>query len=89
VRCSAGYSAYEIEGTEVEKCTPLIIGPLICLGALRVERSLEQTKGKLRFKSPKTKHGRRTITLPPGCMFGAGPIRGPHQGEALSTTRIP
>jgi integrase len=32
---------------------------------LRVERSLEQTKaGGLRFKSPKTAHGRRTITLP-------------------------
>jgi integrase len=31
---------------------------------LRVERSLEQTKAGLRFKSPKTKHGRRTITLP-------------------------
>lgn len=34
-------------------------------GKLRVERSLEQTKtGGLRFKPPKTKHGRRTITLP-------------------------
>jgi integrase len=33
---------------------------------LKVERSLEQTKaGGLRFKAPKTKHGRRTITLPP------------------------
>jgi integrase len=32
---------------------------------LRVEQSLEQTKGQgLRFKPPKTKHGRRTITLP-------------------------
>ena len=32
---------------------------------LRVERSLEQTiKGGLRFKSPKTHHGRRSITLP-------------------------
>jgi integrase len=31
---------------------------------LRVERSLEETKAGLRFKSPKTKHGRRTITLP-------------------------
>jgi integrase len=34
-------------------------------GTLRIDRSLEQTKGQLRFKSPKTKHGRRTITLPP------------------------
>jgi integrase len=32
---------------------------------LRVEQSLEQTKaGGLRFKSPKTKHGRRAIALP-------------------------
>jgi len=32
---------------------------------LRVERSLEQTKKNgLVFKSPKTKHGRRTICLP-------------------------
>jgi integrase len=30
----------------------------------RVERSLEQTKAGLRFKSPKTKCGRRTIALP-------------------------
>jgi integrase len=33
-------------------------------GRLRVEQSLEQTKvGGLRFKSPKTKHGRRQIAL--------------------------
>jgi integrase len=32
---------------------------------LRVERSLEQTKAGLRFKSPKTKNGRRSISLPP------------------------
>jgi integrase len=31
---------------------------------LRVERSVEQTKSGLAFKSPKTKHGRRTIALP-------------------------
>jgi len=33
-------------------------------GIVRVERSLEQTKAGLRFKSPKTRHGRRSITLP-------------------------
>jgi integrase len=34
-------------------------------GKLSIERSLEQTKqGGLRFKPPKTKHGRRTISLP-------------------------
>ncbi|HWS10855.1 MAG TPA: site-specific integrase [Xanthobacteraceae bacterium] len=31
--------------------------------SLRVEQSLEQTKSGLRFKEPKTKHGRRTIGL--------------------------
>ena len=34
-------------------------------GKLRVEQSLEQTKAGLRFKAPKTKRGRRTITLAP------------------------
>jgi integrase len=34
------------------------------LAKLNVEQSLEQTKAGLRFKSPKTKHGRREITLP-------------------------
>ena len=32
--------------------------------ALRIERSLEQTKAGLRFKSPKTRNGRRSISLP-------------------------
>jgi integrase len=31
---------------------------------MRVERSLEETKDGLRFKPPKTKHGKRTISLP-------------------------
>lgn len=31
---------------------------------LHVRQSLEQTKAGLRFKAPKTKHGRRTISLP-------------------------
>jgi integrase len=36
---------------------------------LRVERSLEQTRtGGLRFKSPKTKYGRRTISLAPSVV---------------------
>ena len=38
-------------------------------GKIRVERSLEQTKvGGLRFKSPKTKRGRRNITIPPAVV---------------------
>ena len=32
---------------------------------ITVARSLEQTTGSLRFKAPKTKHGRRKITIPP------------------------
>jgi integrase len=32
--------------------------------AVRVERSLEETADGLRFKPPKTRHGRRTISLP-------------------------
>jgi hypothetical protein len=31
---------------------------------VRVERSIEETKEGLRFKAPKTKHGKRTISLP-------------------------
>jgi integrase len=33
-------------------------------GKVRVERALEQTKTGLRFKEPKTKHGRRSIKVP-------------------------
>jgi integrase len=33
-------------------------------GTLRVERSVEETKTGLRVKSPKTKRGRRNLTLP-------------------------
>lgn len=32
---------------------------------VKIERSLEQTKGLLRFKSPKTKKGRRNVTISP------------------------
>jgi integrase len=33
-------------------------------GKVRVEHSVEQTKAGLRLKAPKTRHGRRSITLP-------------------------
>jgi integrase len=36
----------------------------LAAGSMRIERSLEQTKAGLRFKPPKTKRGKRTITLP-------------------------
>ena len=32
---------------------------------VRIERSLEQTKTSLRFKPPKTRNGKRTISIPP------------------------
>jgi integrase len=38
-------------------------------GKVRVERAVEKTKAHgLRIKTPKTKHGRRTITLPAGAV---------------------
>jgi integrase len=46
---------------------------------LRVEQSLEQTKLGLRFKSPKTKHGRRAITLPASVVIELRAQRAKHQ----------
>jgi integrase len=34
-------------------------------GTIKIERSLEQTKAGLLFKAPKTKNGRRVVSLPP------------------------
>ena len=34
-------------------------------GLIRIERPVEQTKGALRFKSPKTRNGRRAVAIPP------------------------
>jgi integrase len=34
-------------------------------GTIKIERSLEQTKAGLRYKAPKTKNGRRVVSLPP------------------------
>ena len=53
--------------------TGLRLGELLALqwgdvdldgGTLRVERALEVTKDGLRFKSPKSRHGRRRVTFP-------------------------
>ena len=33
--------------------------------SLQVERSVEETKGGLRFKAPKSKNSRRSVSLPP------------------------
>lgn len=50
----------------------LLALPWECLdldaATMRIERSLEQTKAGLRFKAPKSKYGRRTITLPAGVI---------------------
>ena len=43
---------------------------------LTVERSLEQTKAGLRFKEPKSKHGRRKLSLPPRAMADLAEHRG-------------
>lgn len=37
-------------------------------GRIRVERSLEQTNAGLSFKPPKTKAGRRTVSIPPSIV---------------------
>jgi integrase len=37
-------------------------------GKLRIERSLEQTRSGLAFKAPKTRHGRRTVAIPPSTV---------------------
>jgi integrase len=50
---------------------------------LRVEQSLEQTKGGLRFKSPKTKHGRRGISLPASMVIELRALRLEHQEQRL------
>jgi integrase len=34
-------------------------------GVVRIERSLEQIKGRLRFKSPKTRSGKRSVSIAP------------------------
>ena len=34
-------------------------------GTVRIERSIEQTKAGLRIKAPKTKHGRRNVSISP------------------------
>lgn len=59
-------------------------------GVLRVERSLEETAAGLRFKPPKTKHGRRLISLPPSAVKSLREhrIRQMEQRLALGLGRI-
>jgi len=53
-------------------------------GLVRIERSLEQTKTGLRFKSPKTRHGRRNITIPPWLVAEMRAHRARQQERRLS-----
>jgi integrase len=66
-----GHSLYEI--VVLDLATGMRRGELLALrfsdvdldlATVRIERSLEETKSGLRFKPPKTKHGKRTISLP-------------------------
>jgi integrase len=51
---------------------------------VRVERSLEETKAGLHFKAPKTRHGRRTITVPASVLE---PLR-PHWKAQMETRLV-
>jgi integrase len=53
-------------------------------GVGRVERSLEQTRSGLRFKAPKTKHGRRSITLPSAAVAELRAHRKAQQEQRLA-----
>jgi integrase len=52
--------------------------------SLQVERSLEQTKGGLRFKEPKTKHGRRQLALPASIANELRAMRRKQQEQRLA-----
>ena len=60
-------------------------------GALRVERSVEETKAGLRLKPPKTKSGRRNIALPPEAIawHSQTNLSGPAKGAGLRAFRPP
>jgi integrase len=51
---------------------------------LAVARSLEQTKAGLRFKAPKTAHGRRAISLPASIVFELRALRRAQAAERLA-----
>jgi integrase len=53
-------------------------------GRARIERSLEQTKGSLQFKSPKTKNGRRNIAISPWLVAELKAHRARQQQRRLS-----
>jgi integrase len=53
-------------------------------GVVRIERSLEQTKAGLRFKAPKTKNGRRNVSISPWLVAELRAHRGRQQERRLS-----
>jgi integrase len=53
-------------------------------GIVRIERSLEQTKAGLRFKSPKTRHGRRNVAISPWLLAELKAHRTRQQERRLS-----
>jgi len=53
-------------------------------GTVRVVESLEQTKAGLRFKEPKTKHGRRAVALPASVLADLRTHRAAQQELRLS-----
>ena len=52
-------------------------------GSLTVQRSVEQTKGAIRFKSPKSAKGRRLIHLPPLAVTALAQHRGRQAEQRL------
>jgi integrase len=53
-------------------------------GVVRIETSVEQTKAGLRIKAPKTKHGRRSVTIPPWLITELRTHRARQQERRLS-----
>jgi integrase len=51
---------------------------------LRVEQSLEETKAGLRFKTPKTRHGRRSLSLPASVVSELRNLRRQQAEERLA-----
>lgn len=58
---------------------------------VRVERAVEQTRSGIRYKAPKTRHGRRTITLPASAVreLRARWVRVSEQRLALGLGKTP
>jgi integrase len=53
-------------------------------GSIKIERSIEETKAGLRVKPPKTKHGRRTVTIPAMAVEALRALRLQYQERRLA-----